>query len=63
MATGFLTWFSGEEDDAWVFAAHGVAGSALALWVERLELHEALDYGPFPSTLWSSFTAEGRRSA
>jgi len=53
----------GEEDDAWVFAAHGVAGSALALWVERLELHEALDYGPFPSTLWSSFTAEGRRSA
>ena len=24
-ASGLATWFSGREDDAWVFAAHGIA--------------------------------------
>jgi hypothetical protein len=30
-ATGLLTWFAGGEGSAWVFAAHGIAGAALAL--------------------------------
>jgi len=32
-------------------------------WVERLELRDSPDYGAFPSTLWSSFTPEGRGNA
>jgi Oxidoreductase molybdopterin binding domain len=32
-ATGLLTWFSGGEGSAWVFAAHGIAGGALAILV------------------------------
>jgi DMSO/TMAO reductase YedYZ molybdopterin-dependent catalytic subunit len=30
-ASGLLTWFSGDEGNAWVFAAHGIAGAALAI--------------------------------
>ena len=31
-ATGVLdTWFAGDEGEAWVFAAHGIAGAALAM--------------------------------
>lgn len=29
-------------------------------WVVRIELHEGSDPGALPSTIWSSFTAEGR---
>jgi DMSO/TMAO reductase YedYZ molybdopterin-dependent catalytic subunit len=31
LASGFGTWFAGDEDDAWVFAAHSIAGAALAV--------------------------------
>jgi DMSO/TMAO reductase YedYZ molybdopterin-dependent catalytic subunit len=31
LATGLATWFAGSHDDAWVFAAHAVGGTALAL--------------------------------
>jgi hypothetical protein len=30
-ASGLGTWFAGDETDAWVFAAHGVLGAALAV--------------------------------
>ena len=30
-ASGLATWFAGDESDAWVFAAHGIAGSSLAV--------------------------------
>jgi hypothetical protein len=30
-ASGLLTWFSGADGSAWVFAAHGIAGAALAI--------------------------------
>jgi DMSO/TMAO reductase YedYZ molybdopterin-dependent catalytic subunit len=30
-ASGLLTWFSGDEGNTWVFAAHGIAGAALAI--------------------------------
>ncbi len=30
-ASGLGTWFAGDEDDAWVFAAHGIAGASLAI--------------------------------
>jgi molybdopterin-dependent oxidoreductase-like protein protein len=29
--TGLLSWFSGDEDDRWVFAAHAAGGGALAI--------------------------------
>jgi hypothetical protein len=32
-------------------------------WVERVELHDDPDYGAPASTVWSSFTAEGRGRA
>ncbi len=31
LASGFGTWFAGDESDAWVFAAHGIVGGALAV--------------------------------
>ena len=31
LATGFGTWFAGDESDAWVYAAHGIVGAALAV--------------------------------
>jgi DMSO/TMAO reductase YedYZ molybdopterin-dependent catalytic subunit len=43
--------------------ASGRRGFQWVKWVERLELRDAPDYGAFPSTVWSSFTAEGRGSA
>jgi DMSO/TMAO reductase YedYZ molybdopterin-dependent catalytic subunit len=30
-ASGLGTWFAGDESDAWVFAAHGIAGASLAI--------------------------------
>jgi hypothetical protein len=32
-------------------------------WVVRIELHDAPDPGAAASTVWSSFTREGRRAA
>jgi DMSO/TMAO reductase YedYZ molybdopterin-dependent catalytic subunit len=43
--------------------ASGRRGFQWVKWVERLELRDEADYGAFPSTLWSSFTPEGRGSA
>ena len=31
IASGLGTWFAGDESDAWVFAAHGILGAALAV--------------------------------
>ncbi len=31
LASGLGTWFAGDESDAWVFAAHGIVGAALAV--------------------------------
>ena len=45
-ATGLLTWFSGGDGDAWVFAAHGIAGGALAFllgWKLRRVARRLLD--------------------
>jgi hypothetical protein len=47
-ATGLLTWFSGGEGSAWVFAAHGIAGGALAIllgWKLRRVARRVLDPG------------------
>jgi hypothetical protein len=47
-ATGLLTWFSGGEGGAWVFAAHGIAGGALAIllgWKLRRVARRVLDPG------------------
>ena len=45
-ATGLLTWFSGSEANAWVFASHGIAGGALAFllgWKLRRVARRLLD--------------------
>ena len=45
-ATGVLTWFAGGDGRAWVFAAHGIAGAALAIllvWKLRRVGHRVLD--------------------
>ena len=45
-ATGVLTWFAGGEGQGWVFAAHGIAGAALAIlliWKLRRVGHRVLD--------------------
>jgi hypothetical protein len=47
-ATGLLTWFSGSEGSAWVFAAHGIAGGALTIllgWKLRRVGRRVLDPG------------------
>jgi DMSO/TMAO reductase YedYZ molybdopterin-dependent catalytic subunit len=47
-ATGLLTWFSGGEGRAWVFAAHGIVGGALAIllaWKLRRVGRRVLDPG------------------
>jgi DMSO/TMAO reductase YedYZ molybdopterin-dependent catalytic subunit len=43
--------------------APGRRGFEWVKWVERLELHDGPDPGALPSTVWSSFTAEGRGDA
>jgi DMSO/TMAO reductase YedYZ molybdopterin-dependent catalytic subunit len=43
--------------------APGRRGYQWVKWVERIELHEEPDYGAPASTVWSSFTAEGRGRA
>ncbi len=40
--------------------APGRRGFQWIKWVERIELHAAYDYGAAASTLWSSWTVEGR---
>jgi DMSO/TMAO reductase YedYZ molybdopterin-dependent catalytic subunit len=45
-ATGLLTWFGGEEGNAWVFGLHGVVGAALAIvlgWKLRRVGRKVLD--------------------
>jgi molybdopterin-dependent oxidoreductase-like protein protein len=42
--------------------APGRRGFQWVKWVVRVDLHEQPDYGSFASTLWSSFTPEGRGS-
>jgi Oxidoreductase molybdopterin binding domain len=56
-ATGLLTWFSGGEENAWVFAAHGIAGAALAIllgWKLRRVGRRVLDLGS-----WDRRTSAG----
>jgi cytochrome b561 len=43
--------------------APGRRGYQWVKWVERVELHDEPDYGAPASTVWSSFTAEGRGRA
>jgi DMSO/TMAO reductase YedYZ molybdopterin-dependent catalytic subunit len=43
--------------------APGRRGYQWVKWVERVELHDGPDYGAPASTVWSSFTAEGRGKA
>jgi DMSO/TMAO reductase YedYZ molybdopterin-dependent catalytic subunit len=43
--------------------APGRRGFQWVKWVERVELHDAPDYGAPASTVWSSFTAAGRGRA
>ena len=43
--------------------APGRRGYQWVKWVERVELHDDPDYGAPASTVWSSFTAEGRGRA
>ena len=43
--------------------APGRRGFQWVKWVVRLELSDEPDLGALPSTVWSSFTAEGRGSA
>lgn len=43
--------------------APGRRGFEWVKWVERIELHDGPDAGALASTLWSSFTREGRGAA
>jgi DMSO/TMAO reductase YedYZ molybdopterin-dependent catalytic subunit len=43
--------------------APGRRGFQWVKWVVRIELHDGPDYGALASTVWSSFTAEGRGDA
>jgi DMSO/TMAO reductase YedYZ molybdopterin-dependent catalytic subunit len=43
--------------------APGRRGFEWVKWVERVELHDGPDSGALASTLWSSFTREGRGAA
>jgi Oxidoreductase molybdopterin binding domain len=56
-ATGLLSWFRGAEGDAWVFAAHGIGGAALAIllaWKLRRVAGRVLDPGS-----WDRRTSAG----